>query len=63
MSIKDQREDHASPSPVAGGPLRMRHEKEHVFVTGFGLCIEAQDEEEGRRIIEELEQAGYRQCV
>jgi hypothetical protein len=37
-------------------------EGDQVIVTGFGLWIPVKDEDEGRMVIEELEQQGFRIC-
>jgi hypothetical protein len=53
------------PEEAAGlssGPLRIYREGDRFFVTGFGLWIPVKDEKEGRLVIEELEEQGYRIC-
>ena len=47
---------------VSSGPLRIHEEEGKLFVTGFGLWIAVEDEGEGRKLIEELEEEGYRIC-
>jgi len=44
------------------GPLRIYEEDGKLFVTGFGLWIQVGSEQEGREIIAELEDQGYRVC-
>jgi len=47
---------------ASSGPLKLHREKDQIFVTGLGLRIPVKDEEEGRRVIQELEDMGYRMC-
>lgn len=51
-----------APSRASSGPLRVHKEGDQVIVTGFGLWIPVKDEDEGRMVIEELEQQGFRIC-
>ena len=53
-----------SPASVgaSSGPLRVITHEGKLFVTGFGLWIEVPDEEEGLRLIAELEDQGFRIC-
>ncbi|MBI5568346.1 MAG: hypothetical protein HY914_00220 [Desulfomonile tiedjei] len=53
-----------SPASVgaSSGPLRMITDEGKLFVTGFGLWIEVPNEDEGLRLIAELEDQGYRIC-
>ncbi len=47
----------------SSGPLTIyTDENNKLFVTGFGLWIPVESEKEGRLIIEELENQGYRMC-
>jgi len=47
----------------SSGPLTIyKDENNKLFVTGFGLWIPVESEKEGRLIIEELENQGYRMC-
>jgi hypothetical protein len=61
---KDVKNDRtARPSSGSSGPLRVyRDENNKLFVTGFGLRIPVETESEGRLLIEELENQGYRIC-
>lgn len=53
----------AKPSSPSSGPLRIyADENNGLFVTGFGLWIPVKTEKEGRLLIEELENQGYRIC-
>jgi hypothetical protein len=47
---------------VSSGPLRIHRDAGKIVVTGFGLWIEVQSEEEARAVIAELEEEGYRIC-
>jgi hypothetical protein len=47
---------------ASSGPLRLYHSEGNLFVTGFGLRIPVASEEEGLRLIEELEESGYKIC-
>jgi hypothetical protein len=47
---------------VSTGPLRIYEEDGKLFVTGFGLWFPVETEEEGTKLIEELENEGYRIC-
>ena len=59
----DETEDRSNSSAGAtSGPLRICREGDKLFVTGFGLKFEVKSEEEGRELIAELEQQGYRIC-
>ena len=56
-------EQTARPSSCSSGPLRVyTDENNKLFVTGFGLRIPVETESEGRLLIEELENQGYRIC-
>lgn len=46
----------------SSGPLRLYEHEGKLFVTGFGLWLEVETEEEGRLLIAELEEQGYRLC-
>jgi hypothetical protein len=53
----------AKPSSRSSGPLKIyTDESDGLFVTGFGLWIPVKTEKEGRLLIEELENQGYRIC-
>jgi len=59
--------DPDQPSPPeskrsSSGPLRLLREGDHLFVTGFGLWIPVASEEEGRELIRDLEDQGYKIC-
>ena len=47
---------------VSSGPLRIHKDDGKLYVTGFGLWIPVETEEEGRDLICELEEQGYRLC-
>jgi len=47
---------------ASSGPLRIHKEEGRLYVTGFGLWIPVVSEEEGRKLIGELEDQGYRIC-
>ena len=47
---------------VSNGPLKIHEEEGKFFVTGFGLWIPVANAEEGRMLISELEEEGYRIC-
>ncbi len=47
---------------VSSGPLRIYSDDGKLFVTGFGLWIPVESEEEGLDLIYELEEQGYRIC-
>ena len=47
---------------VSTGPLRIYEEDGKLFVTGFGLWFPVETEEEGTKLIAELENEGYRIC-
>lgn len=51
-----------SPRRVSSGPLRIYEQDGRLFVTGFGLWIPVQTEEEGQAVIRELEDQGFRIC-
>jgi hypothetical protein len=42
--------------------LRILEQEGKLFVTGFGLRIPVKSEDEGRELIRELEDQGYRIC-
>ena len=46
------------PRPVSSGPLRLLEHDGKLFVTGFGLWIEVNSENEGMEMIRELENQG-----
>jgi hypothetical protein len=52
----------SSSAGATSGPLRIYREDGRLFVTGFGLKLEVKSEEEGRALIAELEEQGYRIC-
>ena len=62
--LQGDKEKQVSPTSVgaSSGPLRVIDHEGKLFVTGFGLWIEVPDEEEGLRLIAELEDQGYRIC-
>jgi len=59
----DEKEIRSGTSVGAtSGPLRIYRDGDRLFVTGFGLKFEVESEEEGRTLIAELEEQGYRIC-
>lgn len=48
---------------VSSGPLRLCEESGKLFVVGFGLRLPVKDQEEGLKLIAELEDQGYRICL
>jgi hypothetical protein len=46
----------------SGGPLRLHQEGDQLVVTGFGLWLPVASEEEGRELIRDLEDQGYKIC-
>jgi hypothetical protein len=59
----DETENHSnSLAGATSGPLRIYRDGDKLFVTGFGLKFEVKSEEEGRELIAELEEQGYRIC-
>jgi len=64
MEEKELKRDRPEkPSSCSSGPLRIyKDENSRLFVTGFGLWIPVETEKEGRQLIEELENQGYRIC-
>ncbi len=51
-----------NPVGISSGPFKIHEHEGRLFVTGFGLRIEVKSEEEGRLVIAELEEQGYRIC-
>jgi hypothetical protein len=51
-----------NPVGISAGPLKIHEHEGRLYVTGFGLRIKAKSEEEGRLVIAELEEQGYRIC-
>ncbi len=47
---------------VSTGPLKIHQEGDKLYVTGFGLWIPVETEDEGRELIAELEDQGFRIC-
>ena len=47
---------------VSTGPLKIHQEGDKLYVTGFGLWIPVETEKEGREVIEELEDQGFKIC-
>jgi hypothetical protein len=47
---------------VSTGPLKIHQEGAKLYVTGFGLWIPVETEKEGRELIAELEDQGFRIC-
>lgn len=58
------RPENGSPAAFASssGPLKIHEHEGKLYVTGFGLRIQVKSEEEGRLLIEELEDEGFRIC-
>ncbi len=57
-----KREGTPSSVGASSGPLRVINQDGKLFVAGFGLWIEVPDEAEGRKLIAELEDQGFRMC-
>ncbi len=51
-----------SNKAVSSGPVKIHEEDGKFYVTGFGLWIPVDSEEEGRALIKDLEDLGYRIC-
>jgi hypothetical protein len=47
---------------VSTGPLKIHREGDELFVTGFGLWMPVETEKDGRELIAELEDQGFRIC-
>jgi hypothetical protein len=56
--------DHESKSGprISSGPLRLFEEQGKLYVTGFGMWIPVKTEAEGRALIAELEEEGFKLC-
>ena len=52
----------SSRGRISSGPLRIYEQDGELFVTGFGLWIPVQTEEEAQDLIRELEEDGFRIC-
>jgi hypothetical protein len=50
------------PKPSSAGPLRIHRDGENIFVTGFGLRLRVESDEEAKKVIAELEDQGYKIC-
>lgn len=54
---------HGKPETrISSGPLRLYEEEGNLYVTGFGLWIPVKTEAEGRALIAELEEEGFKLC-
>jgi len=62
VDAEDQDQKSAETSRKSSGPLRLYTDEGRLFVIGFGLWIPVENEQEGRRLIAELEDQGYRIC-
>lgn len=60
--MQEREKNSGSSTGATSGPLRIYREDGKLFVTGFGLKFEVESEEEGRALIAELEEQGYRIC-
>jgi hypothetical protein len=60
MESKTEKDE--ASARVSSGPLRIYDDNGRLFVTGFGLWIQVESEEEGLDLINELEEQGYRIC-
>lgn len=60
--MDDGKNDTPESIGVSSGPLKLHEHEGKLFVTGFGLWIPVQTEEEGLELITELENQGYRIC-
>ena len=64
MEEKGLKDEHIpEPTSCSSGPLRIyKDENNRLFVTGFGLWIPVETKKEGKLLVEELENQGYRIC-
>jgi hypothetical protein len=60
--MEEKRDPSPGSSGVSSGPLRLYEREGKLYVTGFGLWIEVETRDEGRRLISELEDQGFRVC-
>ncbi len=60
MDTKIKKTDQSAGA--SSGPLRIHNDDGKLYVTGFGLWIPVETEKEGRDLIYELEEQGYRIC-
>lgn len=60
--MNTQENDRPEPRPISSGPLQILKQDGELFVTGLGLWIQVRSENEGKEIIRELEDHGYRIC-
>jgi hypothetical protein len=57
-----QEKESSDRKGVSTGPLKIHQEGDKLYVTGFGLWIPVETEDEGREVIAELEDQGFRIC-
>jgi len=62
VKAEDRDKEEPGISRKSSGPLRLYTDEGRLFVIGFGLWISVENEQEGRRLIAELEDQGYRIC-
>ncbi len=60
--MENQADKEPEAKKASSGPLRTHNEEGQLFVTGFGLWVPVESEEEGRKLIAELEDQGYKIC-
>jgi hypothetical protein len=60
--METEEEKQSGISRRSSGPLRLYHDGQALFVTGFGLWIPVENKEQGLKVIAELEDQGYRIC-
>jgi hypothetical protein len=60
--MDDSSESTGRSPKISSGPLRVYEWEGELFVAGFGLWIPVESEQEGRDLIAELEDQGYRLC-
>ncbi len=62
MGIEDVNKPRKDSAGASSGPLRLHEEAGRLLVVGFGLRLPVENEEEGLKLIAELEDQGYRIC-
>lgn len=60
--MDSQSEKSEESQGISSGPLRLHRDGDKVVVTGFGLWIPVKDEDEGKLVIQELEEQGFKIC-
>ncbi len=62
MATEEENSRREDSPGVSSGPLRLTEEAGKLFVVGFGLRLPVKNQEEGLKLIAELEDQGYRIC-